>query len=120
ATPAPPRTSPPVPPPVAIVAPPAAPAIDPALVEAMLRRGQALLDIGDISGARRFLERAAAGGSVTAAIAMAETFDPVALARRHVVGMAPDRAAALDWYRRAAALGSSEAAARIANLEAQR
>jgi TPR repeat protein len=78
-----------------------------------------LLALGDISGARRFLVRAAEGGSGPAAQALAETYDPRLLRERGVVGLAPDRAAALAWYRRAAALGAPEAAARIAILEAE-
>jgi TPR repeat protein len=86
----------------------------------MLRRGQALIEIGDISGARRFFQRAADGGSAAAAQAMAETHDPRILARRGVIGLAPDREAALSWYRRALDLGAPEAASRITSLEAER
>jgi hypothetical protein len=100
--------------------PPVAQPMDPALRDSMLRRGQALVAIGDISGARRFLERAAQGGSAAAAMAMAETYDPGSLARLGVIGLPADPAAALSWYRRALALGAAEAAARIATLEAQR
>jgi TPR repeat protein len=59
------------------------------------------------------------GGSGVASLAMAETFDPQALARRGVLGLEPDRAQALLWYRRAVALGAEDAAARIAILEAR-
>ncbi len=88
------------------------------LTLAMLRRGEALFAAGDISGARRFFERAAAAGNAAAARAMAETYDPRVLAGLGVRGLVPDRAAALDWYRRAAALGATDVAARIATLEA--
>jgi TPR repeat protein len=50
---------------------------------------------------------------------MAETHDPDILRRRGVIGLPPDRAAALSWYRRALALGAPEAASRIARLEAE-
>jgi TPR repeat protein len=50
---------------------------------------------------------------------MAETYDPRVLARLGVRGLVPDRAAALEWYRRAVALGATDAAARIAALEAE-
>lgn len=89
-------------------------------MEAARRRGEALAAIGDISGARRFLERAARAGSGAAALAMAESFDPRILPERGVIGLPPDRAAALAWYHRALALGIAEAASRIANLEAER
>jgi TPR repeat protein len=88
-------------------------------IEAARRRGEALAALGDISGARRFLERAALGGSGPAALAMAESFDPRKLAERGVIGLSPDRAAALTWYRQALALGVAEAAPRIARLEAE-
>jgi hypothetical protein len=96
------------------------PAVDPARVAFSLRRGTELLAVGDISGARRFLEAAARDGSGQAAFALAETFDPRAPVRRGVIGAPPDRATALQWYRRAQALGVAEAATRIATLEANR
>jgi TPR repeat protein len=94
--------------------------MDPALRAAMLRRGQSLIAIGDISGARLFLERAALGGSSEAAMALAETYDPGRLVLLGVIGLPADPAAALSWYRRAHALGAPEAAARIATLEGPR
>jgi hypothetical protein len=97
-----------------------APTMSSSAVEAARRRGEALVALGDISGARRFLERAALSGSGAAALAMAETFDPQVLAERGVMGLPPDRTAALTWYRRALELGMTEAAPRIATLEAER
>jgi TPR repeat protein len=44
--------------------------------------------------------------------------DPITLAERGVIGLPPDRALALVWYRRAAALGAA-VATRIASLEAE-
>jgi len=93
--------------------------MSPAEVEAARRRGEALAALGDISGARRFLERAALAGSGSAALAMAESFDPQKLAERGVIGLSPDRATALTWYRHALALGVAEATPRIARLEAE-
>ncbi|PWS36175.1 hypothetical protein DFH01_13305 [Falsiroseomonas bella] len=109
--------------PAPTTAPPTAvapPSMDPALRAAMIRRGQSLIAIGDISGARLFLERAARGGSADAAMALAETYDPGHLARLGVIGLPADPAAALSWYRRALALGAPGAAARIATLEGPR
>lgn len=93
--------------------------MSPAETETARRRGEALAALGDISGARRFLERAAAAGSGAAALAMAESFDPQKLAARGVIGLPPDRSAALTWYRHALALGVAEAAPPIARLEAE-
>lgn len=127
----PPATRPPAPPldamaqaPAASLAPgapnPPAPAqpspLSPSL-DAMQRRGAEMLARGDISAARRLLEPAARAGSATAAQALAETYDPATLAERGVIGLPPDRAQALFWYRRAAALGAA-VAPRIASLEA--
>jgi hypothetical protein len=92
-----------------MVGPVGAARLDPALLATMLRRGEALLEIGDISGARRFLERAAEGGSAAAARALAETYDAALLARRGAVGITPDPAAAAAWYRRAELLRRAEA-----------
>ncbi len=83
----------------------------------MLQRGEALLEIGDISGARRFFERAANSGSAAAALAMGGTYDPRVLATLGARGIAPDPAAALTWYRRAQTMGEPDAASRIASLE---
>lgn len=106
--------------PAAPVATRAPTTMSPADIETARRRGEALVALGDISGGRRFLERAALAGSGAAALAMAESFDPRLRAARGVIGMPPDPAAALVWYRRAHALGVAESAARIATLEAER
>jgi TPR repeat protein len=92
----------------------------PAVVGAMLLRGEALLAIGDISGARRFFERAAASGNAAAAFAMGGTYDPGLLATIGARGITPDAPAALAWYRYAATLGETRAAGRIAALEGSR
>ena len=88
------------------------------MIEMLLRRGSELMDIGDVSGARRFFERAAAGGSGQAALEAGGTYDPRVLQAMGARGMPPDRDAALTWYRRAAALGVADAEARIRALEA--
>ncbi|WP_144299940.1 hypothetical protein [Elioraea rosea] len=92
----------------------------PAVVGAMLLRGEALLAIGDVSGARRFFERAAGSGNAAAALQMGRTFDPTVLSTIGARGITPDRDAAMAWYRHAQALGSADAATRIATLEATR
>jgi TPR repeat protein len=90
------------------------------VIGAMLLRGEALLAIGDISGARRFFERAAASGNAAAALAMGGTFDPGVLATLGARGITPDPGTALTWYRYAATLGEARAADRIAALEGTR
>lgn len=104
-------------------APPVAPLAvpdPPAVIGAMLLRGEALLAIGDVSGARRFFERAAASGSAQAAFRMAETYDAAALDRIGARGISPDRALSLAWYRHAQRLGETRATERIATLETAR
>ncbi|MFC7688421.1 hypothetical protein ACFQY5_01015 [Paeniroseomonas aquatica] len=89
----------------ALVAPPPAPArraaADPAALSALLRRGEALLAIGDVSGARRFFERVAEAGHAAGARAMGRTYDPEVLASLQAWSMLPDPATAATWYRRA-------------------
>ncbi|RAI58157.1 hypothetical protein [Roseicella frigidaeris] len=88
--------------------PPARPAIDQARVAALLRRGDALLGLGDVSGARRFYERAAEAGSAEGARAAGRTQDPAVLAGLGARGIRADPAAAEAWYRRADALAAAE------------
>lgn len=94
----------------AAAAPPAArrPPADPAALAALLRRGDALLALGDVSGARRFYERAAEAGSAAGARALGRTHDPAVLAELGVRGIRPDPEAAADWYRRAESLAAQE------------
>lgn len=102
---APPATPPaPEPPAPSALAPPRPPSPDPARIAVLMRRGDALLALGDISGARRFYERAAEAGSAEAAMAAGRTHDPAALAAMGASGIRPDPDAAAAWYRRAEAL----------------
>lgn len=93
------------------------PAVSPALVQMLLRRGDEMLAIGDLSAARLLYERAAAAGNARAATAAGKTYDPEFLARTGARGIqpAPDKAA--EWYRRGAALGDPEAQDRLGALE---
>jgi TPR repeat protein len=81
----------------------------PELLQALVRRGDAMLAIGDVSAARLLYERAADAGSGPAATAMGRSYDPAALAMLGVRGLRPDPEAAAFWYRRAMALGDPEA-----------
>jgi hypothetical protein len=82
----------------------------------LLRRGQDMLKLGDISGARLVLRRAAEAGSSDAALMLASTFDPVTLRELGVLGFAADLGQALSWYEQALALGSGEAKQRLDRL----
>lgn len=91
-------------------APPPAPSLSPATLALLVQRGHQLIAVGDVSGARLLYGRAAASGSAIAALSMGRTFDPVFL-QQIGARIAPSAAVAADWYQRAAALGSPDAAA---------
>jgi len=97
---------------------PAASPIPAETIAALIKRGDELLRIGDISAARLAYERAAAGGSAQAMTALGMTYDPSFLNRINARGIRPDPAMAAEWYRKAASLGDAAAAARISQLPA--
>jgi len=78
-------------------------------VAALMKRGRDLLAVGDIASARLILARLADNGEADASLLLAGTFDPVQLARLHVLGVAPDLDKARQWYAKAAEQRSSEA-----------
>ena len=104
--------TPPIPPRVT-QAPPLAEAtaepVSAALMQTLLRRGEAMLGQGDISAARRLYERAAAAGSAQGATGVGRTFDPAVLAGFGASASLASREQAIEWYRRGAALGDAEA-----------
>ncbi|CAH2604447.1 SEL1-like repeat protein [Rhodovastum atsumiense] len=97
---------------------PALQPLAPEVMAALMRRGDEMLAIGDISAARLLYERAALGGSGAAATAAGRTHDPDVLAGLGTRGIRPDPEAAMTWYRRAASLGDPEAMKRLKRLEA--
>ncbi len=118
-----PVAAPPLPPAATAVpaprpATPAAAPLPPAVVATLIRRGQAMLAIGDISAARLLYERAALAGSGEAAAALGRTYDSEALARLGTRGIQPDPKMAVAWYRRAVALGDTASASLLQRLEA--
>jgi hypothetical protein len=92
---------------------------DPAQEAMMLKRGEDLLNIGDIAGARRVFQYLADAGSADGALAMGATFDARFLAAHDAIGVAADDAKALTWYRRAADLGSTQAKSLLAQMTDQ-
>ncbi len=86
---------------------------------ALIQRGDALLETGDIVAARAAYERAAAGGDRIAAMGVAKTYDPIFLAQTGVRGLRGDPARAALWYARAAAAGDRDAQQRLRRLRAQ-
>ena len=87
----------------------------PALVEALIARGDAMMSRCDISAARLLYERAAAGDA-RAASALARTYDPAFLAEIGTCGIRGDAALAAAWYRKAASLGDGGAPAKAEAL----
>jgi len=110
------RAATPAPPPPAPV--PARPTItlDPDEIAVLLKQGEQFIASGDVVTARVPFERAAEAGDARAALALGATYDPAVLARLGVRGIAADVAKARTWYEKARALGSAEAASRLANL----
>jgi hypothetical protein len=95
--------------------------MDPEEIGRLIKRGQQLLQAGDIAPARLMLQRAAVGGSGQAAFLLGGTFDPEVLRDLGVLGFAPNPAMAREWYQRAAELGVTEARRRLDRLaQAQR
>lgn len=82
----------------------------------LIKRGQQLLQTGDIAPARLMLQRAAMAGSAQAALTLGGTYDPDVLREIGVLGFAADPAKAREWYQRALELGAREASRRLERL----
>jgi hypothetical protein len=80
---------------------------------ALLARATTLLGQGDIGSARIVLERAVEMGSVQASFSLAETYDPLILAKWGTLGTRGDVVRAQDLYAKADAAGIKEAKARL-------
>jgi len=106
--------------PMAAAAPTAAPpvrAINTDELAALLKRARGLIAIGDIAAARLLLERAAGAREASAALLLAQTYDPAVLGTPDMRSITPDPAMARDWYRKAAQFGSPEAQQRLAQIQ---
>jgi TPR repeat protein len=109
---------------VQAVQPPAAPAPLPVPVRrlaadelaTLLKRAKGLIAIGDITPARLLLERAAEAQEPSAALLLAQTYDPAVLGTQDMRSVTPDPAKARDWYAEAARLGSMDARQRLAEM----
>jgi hypothetical protein len=102
-----------------LVSPPAAPSVatrDRDEIAALLVRARTYLAAGDVAAARLVLRRAAERDDPQAALALGSTYDPAVLKRLGIVNFHADPAQAREWYRRAAELGSSDAALRLEQL----
>jgi hypothetical protein len=83
----------------------------------LLARANALLNQGNIGAARTVLERATEAGSAQASFALAETYDPLVLAKWRTYGTRGDAAKARELYARAQAGGIQEAKDRFDALQ---
>ena len=87
-----------------------------AVATGLVARASVLLRQGDIGAARLVLERAVEMGSAQASFALAETYDPLILAKWGTYGTRGDASKAQDLYARADAAGFQEAKARLEAL----
>ena len=85
-------------------------------IELLMKQGDDFVSVGDFSSARILFGRIAEAGEARGALALAATYDPVALKKLGAVGVVPDLAKAQEWYRRAEELGSAEAKSRLETL----
>jgi hypothetical protein len=100
---------------------PPAPSVKPQKVEdaqlnRLLEDGVRLKAAGNIADARAIFSRIAQAGDSRAAFMLAETYDPIALAKRQLLPADSDMELARIWYRKAHALGAQEASGRLERL----
>jgi hypothetical protein len=83
----------------------------------LMTRAKALLASGDIPPARLLLERAAEAQEASAALILAQTYDPSVMGTQDTRNVHTDPALARTWYQRAAQLGSADAQRRLSQLQ---
>jgi hypothetical protein len=83
----------------------------------LLNRAKGLLAAGDIPPARLLLERAADAQEPSAALMLAQTYDPDVLGTPDSRSITPDPAMARAWYQKAAQFGSPDAQQRLAQMQ---
>jgi hypothetical protein len=84
---------------------------------ALMKRAKSLIAVGDIAPARLLLERAAEAQEASAALLLAETYDPAVLGTQDMRSITPDPAKARSWYEKAVQFGSEEAQQRLAQMQ---
>jgi hypothetical protein len=99
------------------VAAPPARKLDADELATLMKRAKGLIAIGDIAPARLLLERAADAQEASAALLLAQTYDPAVLGTQDLRSITPDPAAARSWYQKAAQLGSLDAKQRLAQMQ---
>lgn len=97
--------------------PPQARRMDADELATLMKRARESLAAGDIPVARLLLERAADGQDSSAALMLAQTYDPAVLGTSDVRNITPEPDKARAWYQRAAQLGSADAQRRLAQMQ---
>jgi TPR repeat protein len=87
------------------------------LTQMLIRDGNKLMRDGDILGARRLYEQAAANDNPEAALAMGRSFDPSYFEKLPVKTGKPDPATAFQWYKKALDGGLVTARVKIDGLK---
>jgi len=91
--------------------------LEAAEIKLMVKSGLEFMANGNVGAARLMFMPAAEAGDPVAAFALAETYDPLVLARLGTKGgITPDITLANTWYERAGALGSTLARERLDRL----
>jgi hypothetical protein len=101
----------------AAAVPPAARRVDAEELATLLKRAKSLIAIGDIAPARLLLKRAADAQEASAALLLAQTYDPAVLGKQDMRSIAPDPALAREWYQKAARYGSVDAQQRLSQMQ---
>ena len=83
----------------------------------LMKRAKNLIAMGDIAPARLLLERAADAQEASAALLLAQTYDPAVLGTQDMRSITPDPAMARGWYEKAAQFGSPDAQQRLAQMQ---
>jgi hypothetical protein len=87
--------------------------------DSLIRKGNALLQTGDILAARQFYLRAFGLKEPSAAFGVGQTYDPAIFAQYKIKGLAADSQIAAEWYGKAAAAGYTQAGDAMAALPAE-
>ncbi len=87
------------------------------LTQMLIRDGNKMMREGDIAGARRLYEQAAANGNPEAALAMGRSYDPSYFEKLPVKTGKPDPATAFEWYKKALEGGLVTARVKIDGLK---
>ena len=86
-----------------------------------MARATDLLQHGDVAAARLLLRRAAGSDNAQAALELAGTYDVRVLKKLGITTFNDaDPVQAREWYRKAAALGSADASARLEQMDHDR